>query len=78
MFAREHKGGPDGMFYTLAHLSESWDLDALAASMGAERLLFASGGGDLFERALGVVERSSISAEARDAVLLGNAGGLWR
>lgn len=77
MAACEHKGGPESLFYTLSHLSESWDLDGLAGAMGAERLLFGSGGGDLFDRTLGVVERSSISAGDKDAILSRNAEGLF-
>jgi Amidohydrolase len=77
MHVREHKGGPDQMFYTLSLLSESWDLDGLAGSIGADRLLFGSGGGDLFDRALGIVERSSLSAGAKDAILAGNAEALF-
>jgi predicted TIM-barrel fold metal-dependent hydrolase len=74
---REHNGGGENLFYDLSLLSESWDLDALAADVGAERLLFGSGGADLFERTLGIVERSGLSAQARDAILSGNAGGLF-
>jgi hypothetical protein len=77
MLARENKGGPEGVRYTLSLLSESWDLDGLAGSMGAERLLFGSGGGDLFERTLGIVERSGLDSESKDAVLSGNAGALF-
>ena len=43
-FIREHKGGGDNLFYDLLLLSESWDLDALAGSIGAGRLLLGSGG----------------------------------
>ena len=43
-------------------------LDALAGSIGAERLLLGSGGADLFERTLGIVERSGLAAEARQAI----------
>lgn len=77
MMARENRGGPEGVFYTLSHLSESWDLDGMVGSCGAERLLFGSGGGDLFGRTLGIVERSSASAEAKDAILSRNAEGLF-
>ena len=77
MLARENKGGPEGLFYTLSHLSETWDLDGLAGSMGAERLLFGSGGGDLFERTLGIVERSGLAADAKEAILARNAGALF-
>lgn len=77
MMAREAKGGPDGVFYTLSLLSESWDLDGMAGSCGAERLLFGSGGGDLFERTLGIVERSSLTSDAKEAILSRNAEGLF-
>ena len=78
MHAREHKGGPESVFYTLSLLSESWDLDGLAGSIGADRLLFGSGGGDLFDRALGIVERGSIPADAKDAILARNAEALFQ
>lgn len=77
MLARENKGGPEALLYTLSLLSETWDLEGLAASMGAERLLFGSGGGDLFERTLGIVERCGLAAEAKDMILTGNAGVLF-
>lgn len=77
MMTRENKGGPEGVFYTLSHLSESWDLDGMVNSCGAERLLFGSGGGDLFGRTLGIVERSSAPAEAKDMILSRNAEGLF-
>ena len=76
--AREHGGGPEGLFYTLSHLSESWDLDGLVKSCGADRLLFGSGGSDLFARTLGIVERSSVSAMDKEAILSGNAEGLFQ
>lgn len=72
-FIREHKGGGDNLSYDLSLLSESWDLDALAGSIGADRLLLGSGGGDLLERTLGIVERSSLAPEAKVAILSGNA-----
>lgn len=75
-FIREHKGGGENLFYDLSLLSESWDLDALIASLGAERLLFGSGGGDLLDRTLGIVERSAATAEAKQAILSGNAARL--
>ncbi|MGE3692850.1 MAG: amidohydrolase family protein [Novosphingobium sp.] len=77
MMAREARGGPEGVFYTLSMISESWDLDGMVASCGAEQLLFGSGGSDLFARTLGIVERSSVLAGAKDAILSGNAGGLF-
>ncbi len=75
--AREHRGGGDNLFYDLSLLSESWDLDALVGSLGADRLLLGSGGADLLERTLGVVERSSVSGEAKEAILSGNATRLF-
>ena len=76
-FVREHQGGGDNVFYDLSLLSESWDLDALVGSMGHDRLLFGSGGGDLLERTLGVVERSGLAAQVKDAILSANAGELF-
>ena len=74
---REHKGGGDNLFYDLSLLSESWDLDGLAGSIGAEHLLLGSGGADLFARTLGIVERSGLAAEAKQAILSGNAKRLF-
>ena len=81
-FIREHAGrnmggGGENLFYDLSLLSESWDLDALVASLGAERLLLGSGGGDLLDRTLGIVERSAATAEAKQAILSGNAARLF-
>ena len=75
-FVREHQGGGENLFYDLSLLSESWDLDALVGSLGSDRLLFGSGGLDLVERTLDIVERSDLAAPARDAILSGNAAGL--
>ena len=75
-FVREHQGGGENLFYDLSLLSESWDLDALVGSLGSDRLLFGSGGLDLVERTLAIVERSDLAAPARDAILSGNAAGL--
>jgi Amidohydrolase len=74
---REHKGGGDNLFYDLSLLSESWDLDALAGSIGADRLLLGSGSGDLLERTLAIVERSTLAGEAKVAILSGNAERLF-
>ena len=75
-FVREYRGGGDNLFYDLSNLSEAWDLDALVGSMGAERLLFGSGGGDLFAATLAMVDRSTIAATAKQAILAGNAAQL--
>lgn len=77
MLARENRGGPEGVFYTLSLLSESWDLDGMVGSCGAERLLFGSGGGDPFARTLGIVERALAPAEAKEAILSRNAERLF-
>ena len=44
---------------------------------GPKRLLFGSGGGDLFERTLGIVERASAPAGAKEAILSRNAERLF-
>jgi predicted TIM-barrel fold metal-dependent hydrolase len=75
---RDQKGGRPNLFYDLSAMSEGYDLDHLVASMGAERLLFGSGGGDGIAATLGVIERSTIPAEAKDAILRRNAAGLFR
>lgn len=75
---RDSKGGPSGVFYDLSAMSEGYDLDHLVASMGAERLLFGTGGGDGFAATMGVIARSTIGEQDRDAILRGNAARLFR
>jgi predicted TIM-barrel fold metal-dependent hydrolase len=74
---RENRGGPANVFYDLSAMSEGYDLDHLFAAMGAERLLLGSGGGDGLAATLGVVERSSLPREAREAILWRNAANLF-
>jgi predicted TIM-barrel fold metal-dependent hydrolase len=74
---RASKGGGANIYYDLSAMSEGYDLDHLFAAMGAERLLFGSGGGDGIAATLGVVERSTLPAEARDAILWRNAARLF-
>ncbi|MBV1690578.1 amidohydrolase family protein [Novosphingobium sp. G106] len=74
---RDAKGGPPGVFYDLSAMSEGYDLDHLVASMGADRLLFGTGGGDGFAETMGVIERSTIGEQDRNAILHRNAAGLF-
>ena len=74
---RAEKGGRDSLFYDLSAMSEGYDLDHVVGSMGAGRLLFGSGGGDGVAATLGVLERSTIASEAKDAILRRNAAGLF-
>lgn len=74
---RDAKGGPPGVFYDLSAMAEGYDLDHLVASMGADRLLFGTGGGDGFAETIGVIERSSIGEHDRSAILRGNAARLF-
>jgi predicted TIM-barrel fold metal-dependent hydrolase len=74
---RDQKGGRPNLFYDLSAMSEGYDLDHVVASMGHDRLLLGSGGGDGIAATFGVIDRSTISPEARDAILWGNAAGLF-
>jgi predicted TIM-barrel fold metal-dependent hydrolase len=74
---RENRGGGANVFYDLSAMSEGYDLDHLVAAMGAERLLLASGGGDGLAATLGVLERSTLPEEAREAICWLNATRLF-
>jgi hypothetical protein len=74
---RENRGGPANLFYDLSAMSEGYDLDHLYAAMGAERLLLGSGGGDGIAATLGVLERSTLPAEAQQAIRRRNAARLF-
>lgn len=74
---RDRQGGPANLFYDISAMSEGYDLDHLVDAIGSERLLFGSGGGDGIAATLGVIERSTLPAEARDTILRGNAQGLF-
>jgi predicted TIM-barrel fold metal-dependent hydrolase len=76
-FVRENRGGAANLFYDLSAMSEGYDLDHLVAAMGAERLLLGSGGGDGLAATLGVLERSGLPAEAREAIGWRNATRLF-
>lgn len=73
---RDRKGGGDRLFYDLSAMSEGYDLDHLVGSMGHDRLLFGSGGGDGIAATLGVIQRATIPAEAKAAILRHNAARL--
>jgi predicted TIM-barrel fold metal-dependent hydrolase len=77
-FVRENGGGAANVFYDLSAMSEGYDLDHLFAAMGAVRLLLGSGGGDGLAATLGVIERSALPAEAREAIRWRNAVRLFR
>jgi predicted TIM-barrel fold metal-dependent hydrolase len=72
-FVQDQKGGRPGLFYDLSAMSEAYDLDHLVASMGTEHLLLGSGGGDSIAATLGVIERSMLPGEAKEAILRRNA-----
>lgn len=74
---RENRGGASNVSYDLSAMSEGYDLDHLFAAMGAERLLLGSGGGDGLAATLGVLERSTLPAEAREAICWRNAARLF-
>jgi predicted TIM-barrel fold metal-dependent hydrolase len=74
---RAEKGGRDNLFYDLSAMSEGYDLDHIVASIGADRLLFGSGGGDGVAATLGVLERSTIARDAKEAILGRNAAKLF-
>lgn len=74
---RDAKGGPSDVFYDLSAMAEGYDLDHLVVSMGADRLLFGTGGGDGFAETMGVIERSAIGEQDRYAILRGNAARLF-
>lgn len=74
---RENRGGPANVFYDLSGMSEGYDLDHLFVAMGAERLLFGSGGGDGIAATSGVIARSTLPEDARAAILGGNAARLF-
>lgn len=74
---RDAKGGPSGVFYDLSAMSEGYDLDHLVASMGADRLLFGTGGGDGLAETMGAIERSTIGEHDRAAIFNRNAAWLF-
>lgn len=74
---RDAKGGPQGVFYDLSAMSEGYDLDHIVASIGADRLLFGTGGGDGFAETIGVIQRSTIGEHDRGAILHRNAARLF-
>jgi predicted TIM-barrel fold metal-dependent hydrolase len=74
---RDNRGGPTNVFYDLSAMSEGYDLDHLYAAMGAERLLLGSGGGDGLAATLGVIDRSRLPGDAREAILWRNAASLF-
>lgn len=70
---RNNKGGPGNVSYDLTGLSETWDLQALVASIGADRLVFGSGGPRFLSATLNLVEGSALEPAVREAILHGNA-----
>jgi predicted TIM-barrel fold metal-dependent hydrolase len=74
---RDRKGGSPSLYYDLSAMSEGYDLDQVVVGMGADRLLLGSGGGDGITATLGVIERSTLSTEAIEAILWRNASRLF-
>jgi predicted TIM-barrel fold metal-dependent hydrolase len=71
--ARWNRGGPDNVSYDLSGLSEAHDLAALVADLGAERLMFGSGGSWDCGRVAALVEGCNLAESDRAAILAGNA-----
>ncbi|MCB2074803.1 MAG: amidohydrolase family protein [Novosphingobium sp.] len=74
--ARNARGGPGNVSYDTSGLGETWDLQGLIADIGADRLVFGSGGPRFSSEAMELIERSALEPPDRDAILSANAARL--
>ena len=66
----------DRVYYDTSGLNSTRDLEGMVQHCGADRCLFGSGGGREFDEALRIVMDCAFDAEARHAILSGNAARL--
>lgn len=73
---QQNRGGPENLFYDTSGLCAARDMEGVVVAMGADRLVFGSGGRRLLAATLGIVESCSFDAAAKEAILSRNAAGL--